>query len=72
MSDRIDLLGTARNLLSLLWGVSGYVLPFLWLFALPKAVLVAKLMALETHLASCLDAVNRPGALVRRTGSRAR
>ena len=28
MSDRIDLLGAARNLLSLLWGVLGYVLRY--------------------------------------------
>ncbi len=58
----MDLLGTARDLFSLLWGVLGCMLRFLWLSVLPKAVLVAKLMALEARLASCLDAVNRKKA----------
>ena len=62
MSDRIDLIGTFRNLLSFLWGVLGHVLRFLWLLVMPKTVLVAKLMALETQIASCLDAVNRKKA----------
>ena len=64
MSDRIGLLGTARNLLLLLWGVLGYVLRSLWLLVLPRAALVTRLMALEAQLASCLDAdhyhVERP------------
>ena len=44
MSNRTDLIGTGRNLLSLFWGVLGYLLRFLWLLCVPKAVLVAKLM----------------------------
>ncbi len=64
MSDRIGLLGTARNLLLLLWGVLGYVLRFLWLLVLPKAALVAKLMALGV---SPLTERRRDGWLEKRT-----
>ena len=40
----------------------GYLFRFAWLMLLPKAVLVAKLLALQSQLAACLGAVNRKKA----------
>jgi len=48
MNYRIGLLGSVRNLASLIWGVMSCLLRFLWLMATPKAVLAAKVLALQS------------------------
>jgi transposase InsO family protein len=62
MGKRIALLDTARNLVGGVFGVLSYMVRFAWLMLLPKAMLAAKLLALESQLAACLDAVNRKKA----------
>ena len=62
MSRRIDLLGSVRNVLGGLFGVLGYLFRFAWLLLVPKAVRVAKLLAAQSQLAACVDAVNRKKA----------
>jgi hypothetical protein len=47
MDYRIGLLGSVRNLVSLLWGVMSHLLRFLWSMVLPEAVLAAKVLALS-------------------------
>ena len=62
MSRRIDILGMARNIACGILGALGYVLRFICLVLQPKAVLAAKLMATQSQLAACVDAVNRKKA----------
>ena len=45
MSTRIDILGSARNVVGGIFGVLGYLLGFARLMLVPKAVLAAKLLA---------------------------
>ena len=59
---RIDLLGSVRNVLGGLFGMLGYVFRFAWLMLVPKAVPVAKLLAAQSQLSACVDAVNRKKA----------
>jgi hypothetical protein len=51
-----------RNVACGILGVRCLVLRFVWLSLLPKAVLAAKLMATQSQLAACVDAVNRKKA----------
>ncbi len=62
MSKRVDVLSSARNVLAGVFGVLGCVLRFGWMLLQPKAVLAAKLLAAESQLAACVDAVNRKKA----------
>ena len=62
MSRRIDLLGSVRNVLGGLFGVLRYLCRFAWLMLVPKAVLAAELLAAQSQLTACVDAVNRKQA----------
>ncbi len=62
MRHRIDLPGSMRNMISLLRDIFGYLLRLLWLMIQPKAVLAVRLMAVESQLVLCVDAVNRKKA----------
>ena len=59
MSKTIDLLGSMRDLTKGLLGTPGCLLRIAWLVLLTKAVLVAKLLAAESQLVVCADAVKR-------------
>ncbi|TET49418.1 MAG: helix-turn-helix domain-containing protein, partial [Anaerolineales bacterium] len=62
MSERMDYLSSARNVIGGLLGVLGYLFRFARLMLKPKAVLAAKLLAVQSQLAACIDAVNRKKA----------
>ena len=62
MSRRIDLLGGVRNVLGGLFGVLRYLRRFAWLMLVPKAVPAAELLAAQSQLTACVDAVNRKQA----------
>ena len=59
MSQRIDIWGSARNVIGGIFGVLSYLFRFAWLMLVRKAVLVAKLLAAESQLVACVDAVGR-------------
>ena len=59
MNKRLHVWGTLRNIIWAILGVLGYLLRLLWLILLPKAVLAAKLLAAESQLVACVDAVDR-------------
>ena len=62
MSNKIDLLGSIKNMMSFCFGVICYLGRFLLLLITPKAVLAAKVLALQSQLVSCVDSVNRKKA----------
>ena len=62
MDRRIDSWGTARKLILSLWRILGFSLRFGWAMVQPRAVLAARLLAAESQLAMCVDAVNRKKA----------
>ncbi len=55
----MDLFGDVRSAVSLLRGLLRYGLGFLWLLLQPKAMLAAKVLALQSQLVACVEAVNR-------------
>ena len=59
MSRRIDFLGSVCKIIGAIFGALGYVFRFVRLMLEPKAVLAAKLVATESQLAACVDAVSR-------------
>jgi len=62
MRRRVDIRGTFRSVIGGIFGVTGYALRFFWLMLIPKASLAAKLLATESQLAACVDAVERKKA----------
>ena len=59
MSRRMDVLGSMRKVIGGILGMLGYLFRFAWLMLLPKAVLAARLLAAESQLVACVDAVIR-------------
>ena len=52
-------MGSACSIIGGLIGVPGWLLRFARLMLVPKAVLAAKLLAAESQLAACVDAIDR-------------
>ena len=62
MGKRIDLLGSVRNVIHGLIGMLGWLLRFARLMLLPKAALAAKLVAVQSQLVACTDAIEQKKA----------
>jgi hypothetical protein len=65
MSRRIHVLGSAFNMIGGLIGVLGWLLRFAWLMLASKAVLAARLLALQSELVTCTDAIEHGRRTVR-------
>lgn len=62
MSRRAHILGSAFNMIGGLIGVLGWLLRFVWLMLVSKAVLAARLLSLQSQFVTCTDAIEQKKA----------